>query len=299
MADFYNKLDPTNSFNPGIGKTINVISLAGIAFAVGMVVDAAIVVLENIFRLKEKGMPTKEAAFKGTSQVWQAVMVSALTTVLVFVPILIMELEAGQLLQDIAVAISVAVLMSLIVSATILPALTYWILSKNKSSSFFKIALLDNIGTFTSTLILKYVKAVIISRKSSMLIVSLLIVSTLGLSYLMLPKLEYLPEGNRNLIFGVMLPPPGYNLKTLTDIANSVEKKVENLWSINTGDKAEAGKPPKIKNFFFEVYLIDKLPLYLQWVIPLQPKYLQLIKELLDSVIKSRKLLKKMALKTQ
>ena len=234
-----------------LGKTINVISLAGIAFAVGMVVDAAIVVLENIFRLKEKGMPTKEAAYKGTSQVWQAVMVSALTTVLVFVPILIMELEAGQLLQDIAVAISVAVLMSLIVSATILPALTYWILSKNKSSSFFKIVPLDKIGSFTSTLILKYVKKVIISRKSSMLIVSLLIVSTLGLSYLMLPKLEYLPEGNRNLIFGVMLPPPGYNLKTLTDIANSVEKKVENLWSINTGDKAEAGQPPKIKNFFF------------------------------------------------
>ena len=56
-----------------------------------------------------------------------------------------------------------------------------------------------------------------------------MIISTLGLSYLMLPKLEYLPEGNRNLIFGVMLPPPGYNLKTLTDIANSVEKKVENL----------------------------------------------------------------------
>ena len=234
-----------------LGKTINVISLAGIAFAVGMVVDAAIVVLENIFRLKEKGMPTKEAAYKGTSQVWQAVMVSALTTVLVFVPILIMELEAGQLLQDIAVAISVAVLMSLIVSATILPALTYWILSKNKSSSFIKIVPLDKIGSFTSTLILKYVKKVIISRKSSMLIVSLLIVSTLGLSYLMLPKLEYLPEGNRNLIFGVMLPPPGYNLKTLTDIANSVEKKVENLWSINTGDKAEAGQPPKIKNFFF------------------------------------------------
>ena len=63
-------------------------------------------------------------------------MVSALTTVLVFVPILIMQLEAGQLLQDIAVAISVAVLMSLIVSVTILPALTSWILSKNRSVTF-------------------------------------------------------------------------------------------------------------------------------------------------------------------
>ncbi len=234
-----------------LGKTINVISLAGIAFAVGMVVDAAIVVLENIFRLKEEGANTKEAALKGTSQVWQAVMVSALTTVLVFVPILIMELEAGQLLQDIAVAISVAVLMSLLVSATILPALTNWILSKNKSSTFFKIPFLDQFGTFVSQLILKYVKAVIISRKSSMFIVSLLIISTLSLSYVLLPKLEYLPEGNRNLIFGVMLPPPGYNLKTLTNIAESVEEKVKNLWSKNTGEVAEEGQPPKIKNFFF------------------------------------------------
>ena len=234
-----------------LGKTINVISLAGIAFAVGMVVDAAIVVLENIFRLKEEGANTKEAALKGTSQVWQAVMVSALTTVLVFVPILIMQLEAGQLLQDIAVAISVAVLMSLLVSATILPALTNWILSKNKSSTFFKIPFLDQFGTYVSQLILKYVKAVIISRKSSMFIVSLLIISTLSLSYVLLPKLEYLPEGNRNLIFGVMLPPPGYNLTTLTNIAESVEEKVKNLWSKNTGEVAEEGQPPKIKNFFF------------------------------------------------
>ena len=70
-------------------------------------------------------------------------MVSALTTVLVFVPILVMQLEAGQLLQDIAVAISVAVLMSLIVSVTILPALTSWILSKQKSNTKFKIPIID------------------------------------------------------------------------------------------------------------------------------------------------------------
>ena len=121
-----------------LGKTINVISLAGIAFAVGMVVDAAIVVLENIYRLKERGEKLKHACLEGTLQVWQAVMVSVLTTVLVFIPILIMQLEAGQLLQDIAVAISVAVLMSLLVSVTILPALTGWIL-KNEHSKFLDI----------------------------------------------------------------------------------------------------------------------------------------------------------------
>ncbi|MEM9677136.1 MAG: efflux RND transporter permease subunit, partial [Pseudomonadota bacterium] len=79
------------------GRTLNVISLAGIAFAVGMIVDAAIVVLENIFRLREQGKSRRDAAYEGASQVWGAILVSALTTVLVFVPILIMQLEAGQL----------------------------------------------------------------------------------------------------------------------------------------------------------------------------------------------------------
>ena len=63
-----------------LGLSVNVISLAGLAFAVGMVVDAAIVVLENIYRLKERGEKLKHACLEGTLQVWQAVMVSALTT---------------------------------------------------------------------------------------------------------------------------------------------------------------------------------------------------------------------------
>ena len=106
------------------GRTLNVISLAGIAFAIGMIVDAAIVVLENIFRLREAGHNRREAAYLGAKQVWGAILVSALTTVLVFVPILIMQLEAGQLFRDIAVAISVSVLLSLLVAVTVIPALS-------------------------------------------------------------------------------------------------------------------------------------------------------------------------------
>ncbi len=105
------------------GRTLNVISLAGIAFAIGMIVDAAIVVLENIFRLREKGLSRREAAYLGASQVWGAILVSALTTVMVFIPILVMELEAGQLFRDIAVAISVSVMLSLVVAVTVMPAL--------------------------------------------------------------------------------------------------------------------------------------------------------------------------------
>ena len=74
-----------------LGRSLNVISLAGIAFAVGMVVDAAIVVLENIFRLRQEGRSRSESAYYGAQQVWPAVLVSALTTVMVFIPILIMD----------------------------------------------------------------------------------------------------------------------------------------------------------------------------------------------------------------
>ena len=107
-----------------MGRTLNVISLAGIAFAVGMVVDAAIVVLENIYRLRQQGLAPREAAYEGARQVWGAILVSALTTVMVFIPILVMELEAGQLFRDIAVAISVSVILSLVVAVTVIPALT-------------------------------------------------------------------------------------------------------------------------------------------------------------------------------
>jgi len=233
-----------------LGRSINVISLAGIAFAVGMVVDAAIVVLENIYRHRENGKEANEAAYFGAKQVWSAVMVSALTTVLVFVPILIMQLEAGQLFRDIAVAISVAVTMSLLVSITVLPALAKWLLTGVKTTKK-NIYILDNIARGFVKLTISYVKLITKSRIASLLVAATVALGALSISYAMLPKLEYLPEGNRNLIFGIMLPPPGYNLATLTEIAERVETRVKNLWASETGSVAEAGQPPKIKNYFF------------------------------------------------
>src|SRR5690606_38263888 len=74
-----------------LGRTMNVISLAGIAFAVGMVVDNAIVVLENVFRHVEMGKNVRRAAIEGASEVAYAVLASTLTTLIVFVPILLIE----------------------------------------------------------------------------------------------------------------------------------------------------------------------------------------------------------------
>ena len=71
------------------------------------------------------------------------------------------------------------------------------------------------------------------------------------MTYQLIPKLEYLPEGNRNFVFGMLFPPPGYNLETMQEIAGRVEGAVKPLWASETGPESEPGQPPKIENFFF------------------------------------------------
>ncbi len=231
------------------GRTLNVISLAGIAFAVGMIVDAAIVVLENIFRLREEGMSRREAAYRGAKQVWGAILVSALTTVLVFVPILIMQLEAGQLFRDIAVAISVSVLLSLIVAVTVIPALSSRLLSA-KDQTPVRIWGLDHLAYGFRNLVMAYVRLTVRSRVIGILLVSVIAGGAAVASYTYLPRLEYLPEGNRNLVFGLIIPPPGYNLDTTQTIAERIERVAEPLWEAAPELETEDGIPT-ISNFFF------------------------------------------------
>lgn len=235
-----------------MGRSINVISLAGIAFAVGMVVDAAIVVLENIYRLRQEGKSVSVAAYMGAQQVWGAVLVSALTTVLVFMPILIMKLEIGQLFRDIAVAISVAVTLSLIVAITLIPALSNRLLRKDPSKNITRrIPVVDDVARWFTERAVGFTHAVVHNKALAMGTIIVLSGSAIAFSVLFLPKLEYLPEGNRNLVIGVLLPPPGYNLSTAASIAKDVEAAVRPLWESETGPESEPGQPPKIKNFFF------------------------------------------------
>ncbi|MCH7915991.1 MAG: efflux RND transporter permease subunit, partial [Deltaproteobacteria bacterium] len=84
-------------FLGALGRTLNIITLAGLAFATGMVVDNAVVVLENIFRHREMGKERFQAALDGAREVWGAILASTLTTVAVFVPVLFVQQEAGQL----------------------------------------------------------------------------------------------------------------------------------------------------------------------------------------------------------
>ena len=107
----------------GAGLTLNIMSLGGIALAIGLVVDDAIVVLENIMRKREDGLAPTEAAVAGASEVAAAVVASTLTTVAVFFPMVFVQGIAGQLFSDQALVVTGALIFSLIVSFTLIPML--------------------------------------------------------------------------------------------------------------------------------------------------------------------------------
>ena len=239
-----------------LGRSLNVISLAGLAFAVGMVVDAAIVVLENIFRLREQGKPPAIAAYEGAKQVWGAVFVSALTTVMVFIPILVMQLEVGQLFRDIAVAISVSVMLSLIVSVTVLPALSSRLLAGSSSGQAgefnrLRLPVIDHFADAFVATVVGYARLMLRSKFLSILAVVVVSGTAIVAAAKFLPKLEYLPDGNRNLVFVSLIPPPGYNLATMTEIAGRFEDATRPLWSTLHGPESKPGEPPKLDRFFF------------------------------------------------
>lgn len=235
-----------------MGRSINVISLAGIAFAVGIVVDAAIVVLENIYRLRQEGQSSRDAAYNGAVQVWGAILVSVLTTVLVFAPILVMKLEAGQLFRDIAVALSVSVVLSLIVAVTVIPALANRLLINQPGSvKIKKLETLDAWASRFTAYIIAFTHSVAHNHTKAAMVVGSLILGSSLVTWAMLPKMEYLPEGNRNQISGIVTPPPGYNLETTAQTAQEIEAAVKHLWASETGPESKPGEQPKMANFFF------------------------------------------------
>ncbi len=114
------------------GVTLNIISLAGLALGVGMLVDNSIVVIENIYRLRSEGMPAAQAAVKGAGQVAGAIISSTLTTICVFLPIVFTEGITRQLFTDMGLTIAYSLIASLIIALTLVPALASTMLKNAK-----------------------------------------------------------------------------------------------------------------------------------------------------------------------
>ncbi|WP_436715947.1 efflux RND transporter permease subunit [Roseiconus lacunae] len=247
-----------------LGRSLNVISLAGLAFAVGMLVDNAVVVLENIFRRWDEGERPLDAAINGTVEVWGAVLSSTLTTIAVFLPIVFVQEEAGQLFRDIALAISGAVALSLVVSMTFIPMMSRRLLrdrstapnqETNKPKERKKTRLvrwIESLGEFVVGLTVKINRWILGGFVRRIVFSFVLIGSAVGISWLVWPKVEYLPTGNRNLVFGILLPPPGYNLPQLVEMGETVERNLRPYWDVLPGSpEAENLDFPIIGDFFF------------------------------------------------
>jgi HAE1 family hydrophobic/amphiphilic exporter-1 len=259
-----------------LGRTLNVISLAGLAFAIGMVVDNAIVVLENIYRRQQLGESRLTACYKGAKEVWGAVLASTLTTLAVFIPILFVQEESGQLFRDLAVAISCAVGLSLLVSITVIPTAAARILRETEAAAATNGQLYSGDGhvrrpplwqhldvlsrpidwfgaavTGGMVRLARYVQYGVIRRLA---VVVFFVSLSVGIGWGLLPKTEYLPVGNSNLILAIMLPPSGYNLEEMDLIGRELEAKLQPYFDAQPGspEAAELEAPP-IQSFFFVV----------------------------------------------
>ncbi len=258
------------------GRNLNVISLAGLSFAVGMVVDNAIVVLENIDRHLKMGEAPAVAAYRGAKEVWGAILASTLTTIAVFGPVLTIREEAGQLFYDIALAICAAVLLSLLVSITVIPSAGARFLRNHRrrrgaiSRATHSLFGLDRAG---DAAVGAYARLIYLLSHRSLagawartVIVVTVVGAALGLSWWLMPPASYLPDGKKNVCFGRLVTPPGYSFGQNYLIGQRLEEVVRPYWEAANSEEATAIGPlfdpqteeqfrivPAIDEFFFVV----------------------------------------------
>ncbi len=186
------------------GRTLNVVSLAALAFAMGLVLDASIVVLENIVRLRESGERSSAASLTGPQQVWGALVASTATTVAIFVPILFLRDFSAQLFADLAFAISVAVVVSLFIAIGVVPAAAH--------SWLRRVNLDDPHRSWWERGTRLVMRATDTPRRRYGWIAGLVLTAA-GVTWLLLPPADYLPEGRQNWMFAFVLPPPGQSIE--------------------------------------------------------------------------------------
>jgi len=220
------------------GRTLNIISLAGLAFAVGMVMDASIIVLENIVRLREAGVDSERASLDGTDQIWGALLASTATTVAIFLPIIFLKEEVGQIFGDLALTISGAICLSLLVAVSAVPAFAFRYLKS--------VQLSDPHAHWWRGITAGVMRLSDTPQRRAAWIAGLISGSVL-VTWILLPKADYLPEGNRNLAFAFILPPPGANI-------DQIQYEMGDIIAQRLAPYLNGEAEPQLGNYFFIAY---------------------------------------------
>ena len=249
-----------------LGRTLNVLTLAGISFAVGMLVDNFIVVIESIFRHHREGQDVLTATVKGTKEVWGAIVASTLANLAVFLPVLFVQDQVGQLFRDLALAVSFSLLLSLLVALVLIPTAASRLIAdaadRTKCSptrqalttAFGLLPLLDKLGDAFVRIVVGLNSVLLRSVPARLVAMLVLVGVPIYVSYLLMPKVEYLPNGNRNLVIGILVPPPGYNLEHMETLGHRIEEAARQYWDIDLDDPKNKDLPhPMISDFFYVV----------------------------------------------
>jgi multidrug efflux pump subunit AcrB len=221
-----------------MGRSLNVISLAGLAFAVGMVVEGAIVVSGNVVRLRENGLPLEQATSQGARQVAGALIASTATTVAVFVPVLFLKDVEGQLFGDLALTISIAVAISIIAALTLLPQALGFVLNRPLQRSGY--------GAGWPRLT-EWILKVTDTRAKQLAWIAGLLVGPLLLSWWMLPPLDYLPPVKRAAIDSFFEFPPGMSPEAVN--RELLPRVLERMAPYMRGEKE-----PRLKNWYIQAW---------------------------------------------
>jgi multidrug efflux pump subunit AcrB len=220
------------------GRSLNVISLAGLAFATGMVLDAAIVVLENIVRHRDAGEDPEAAALKGTKQVWGALLASTATTVAIFLPVIFMREVEGQLFGDLALTIAISVVVSLLVAVSILPlASKLWLQGASTADPHQK----------TWLKISKRIMSLTATPRKRWLLAGGLLCGPLLTSYLLMPELDYLPPVKRDAVDVYFQFPAGAS-------ASAINEEYIKVLDERMGPLMRGEREPALKNYYILTY---------------------------------------------
>lgn len=208
------------------GYTLNLITLAGLALGVGMLVDNSIVVIESIFRHLEEGKPAAEAANIGTTEVGTAIIASTLTTIAVFFPMVFASGISGQLSRGLALTVSFALLSSLFIALTIIPMLASWFfkIKKNiKKKKEKRISLGQDKFIRLRSFYEKYLNIALRRRKLVLISVILLFVASIVMVFFL--GAEFMPESDRSMVFLKLKMPVGTNLEETDRIIRYIEEQ--------------------------------------------------------------------------
>ncbi|WP_209125795.1 efflux RND transporter permease subunit [Alkalihalobacillus sp. BA299] len=208
------------------GQTLNVLTLGGLALGVGMMVDNAIVILENIYRLRQKGLSIKEAAIEGTSEIGGAIIASTLTTIVVFLPIIFVEGLAAQLFKPLALTVAFSLLASLFTALIIVPLLSSTLMKVTEETSFFQ-ERFQRLSLFYKRMLTKALKR----PKTTMLGTFILF----ALSFIGIPFIgtEFLPAQDQSFINIDARLPAGSSLEITEKVASEIEEKIKHLSEID------------------------------------------------------------------